>query len=109
VVQAKPPGSELDQITSGHEQSDLDRLEQRFALIGMEAPPRSELAARMGTTQSAIAHTEGSGTRPTLDTLERLAAAIDQDLVVGLGPDLSTNRGITEFIRDGHAVIRNTT
>jgi len=34
-----------------------------------------ELAERMGTTQSAIARVEGGGTRPTLETLEKLAGA----------------------------------
>ena len=34
---------------------------------------QAELADRMGTTQSAIARMEGGGTRPTLETLEKLA------------------------------------
>lgn len=67
---------------------------------------QAELAARMGTTQSAIGCMEGGGTRPTLDTLERLAIAVGQEVVVGLGPGLSTNHSIAKLIRDGHAVIR---
>ena len=39
---------------------------------------QAELAERMGTTQSAIARMEGGGTRPTLETLEKLAAAVGQ-------------------------------
>jgi transcriptional regulator with XRE-family HTH domain len=64
------------------------------------------LAERMGTTQSAIARMEGGGTRPTLDTLEKLAAAVGADLVVGVGENLSANRSIAKLERDGHAVVR---
>ena len=67
---------------------------------------QTELADRMGTTQSAIARMEGGGTRPTLDTLGRLAAAVSQDLVVAVGKELSENRWIAELVRDGHAVVR---
>ena len=65
-----------------------------------------ELAERMGTTQSAIARMEGGGTRPSLDTLEKLAAAVGQELVVGLGEGLSSNRSIAKLVREGHAVVR---
>jgi len=67
---------------------------------------QAELARRMGTTQSAIARIEGGGTRPTLVTLERLAAAVGAELVVGVGENLSDNRSIAKLVRDGHAVIR---
>lgn len=67
---------------------------------------QAELAARMGTTQSAIARMEGGGTRPKLETLEKLADAIDQELVVGVGEHLSANRSIAKLVREGHAVVR---
>lgn len=67
---------------------------------------QAELAARMGTTQSAIARMEGGGTRPTLATLERLGHAVGADLVIGLGANLSSNRSIAKLERDGHAVVR---
>jgi transcriptional regulator with XRE-family HTH domain len=67
---------------------------------------QAELAARMGTTQSAIARMEGGGTRPTLATLEKLAAAVGAELVVGVGENLSDNRSIAKLVREGHAVIR---
>lgn len=67
---------------------------------------QAELADRMGTTQSAIARMEGGGTRPTLETLERLAVAVGQELVVGVGEHLSENRSIAKLVREGHAVIR---
>ena len=64
------------------------------------------LAERMGTTQSAIARMEGGGARPTLETLEKLATAVGQELVVGVGADLSSDRSIAELVRRGHAVVR---
>lgn len=67
---------------------------------------QAELAARMGTTQSAIARMEGGGARPTLETLEKLARAIGQELVVGVGEQLSENRSIAKLVREGHAVVR---
>jgi transcriptional regulator with XRE-family HTH domain len=67
---------------------------------------QAELAERMGTTQSAIARMEGGGARPTLETLEKLAAAVGAELVVGVGENLSDNRSIAKLVRDGHAVIR---
>ena len=69
---------------------------------------QTELASRMGTTQSAIARMEGGGTRPKLETLEKLANAIDQELVVGVGEQLSKNQSIAKLVRKGHAVVRNT-
>jgi transcriptional regulator with XRE-family HTH domain len=67
---------------------------------------QAELARRMGTTQSAIARMEHGGTRPTLETLERLAGAIGQDLVVGVGPSLGDDRSIALMVLAGHAVLR---
>ena len=67
---------------------------------------QAELAERMGTTQSAIARMEGGGARPTLETLEKLAVAVGQELVVGMGEGLSANRGIAKLVREGHAVVR---
>lgn len=67
---------------------------------------QAELAERMGTTQSAIARMEGGGARPTLETLEKLAAAVGAELVVGVGENLLDNRSIAKLVREGHAVIR---
>jgi transcriptional regulator with XRE-family HTH domain len=67
---------------------------------------QAQLAERMGTTQSAIARMEGGGSRPTLETLEKLATAVGNELVVGFGENLSNDRSIARLVRDGHAVIR---
>src|SRR2546421_9344337 len=67
---------------------------------------QAELAKRMGTTQSAIARMEGGGTRPTLETLEKLATAVGAELIVGVGENLSENRSIAKLVRDGRAVVR---
>lgn len=67
---------------------------------------QAELAARMGTTQSAIARIEGGGVRPSLETLERLARAVGSELVVGVGPHLSESAGIKTLVRRGLAVVR---
>jgi len=67
---------------------------------------QAELARRMGTTQSAIARMEGGGTRPTLETLEKLALAVGKELVVGVGSGLAENQSIAQLVRDGHAVVR---
>ena len=67
---------------------------------------QTELAERMGTTQSAIARMEGGGARPNLETLEKLASAVGAELVVGVGEHLSENRSIAKLIREGRAVVR---
>ena len=67
---------------------------------------QAELAERMGTTQSAVARMEGGGVQPTLETLEKLAVAVGQELIVGFGEGLSRNRSIAKLVNEGHAVIR---
>ena len=67
---------------------------------------QAALAERMGTTQSAISRMEGGGTRPSFETLERLAEAVGGELVVGVGVDLSQNSAIAELVREGHALVR---
>jgi ribosome-binding protein aMBF1 (putative translation factor) len=45
-----------------------------------------ELAALVGTTQSAIARLEAGGRPPRIDTLMRIAEALDCELTVELRP-----------------------
>jgi len=47
---------------------------------------QAEVAARMGTTQSAVARMEGGKRPPSLRTLERYAAAVGAKAVVRLEP-----------------------
>jgi predicted transcriptional regulator len=47
---------------------------------------QAELGAMCGTTQSAIARLEAGGRPPRIDTLLRIAGALDCDLVVDLRP-----------------------
>jgi ribosome-binding protein aMBF1 (putative translation factor) len=45
---------------------------------------QAELAARIGSTQPALARLEAGGVTPNLDTLHRIAEALDLELVVDL-------------------------
>jgi transcriptional regulator with XRE-family HTH domain len=54
---------------------------------------QKELAALVGTTQSAIARLESGGRPPRIDTLLRIANALDCELVVQLRPRTITRRG----------------
>ena len=47
---------------------------------------QQQLAELTGTTQSAIARLEAGGRPPRIDTLLKIAAALDCDLVVDLQP-----------------------
>ena len=45
-----------------------------------------ELAKRISSTQPAIARLEAGGVTPSLETLRRIASALDLELVVELRP-----------------------
>jgi transcriptional regulator with XRE-family HTH domain len=83
--------------------SPLERLQERirtadrgwfFAAIADKVAARRqakglsqrELAELVGTTQSAIARLERGGRPPRIDTLLRIADALDCDLLVDLRP-----------------------
>ena len=85
----------------------VERLRQRlagaqdgwlFAQIAEQVADRrrelglsqAELAEICGTTQSAIARLESGGRPPRIDTLLKLAHALDCDLAVELRPRSST-------------------
>jgi ribosome-binding protein aMBF1 (putative translation factor) len=54
---------------------------------------QQELADLVGTTQSAIARFERGGRPPRIDTLLRMAEALDCELVVQFRPRTKTNKG----------------
>jgi predicted transcriptional regulator len=60
-----------------------DRVAERRGAMGLS---QRELAELVGTTQSAIARLERGGRPPRIDTLLRIAEALDCDLQVELVP-----------------------
>jgi predicted transcriptional regulator len=60
-----------------------DRVAERRGAMGLS---QRELAELCGTTQSAIARLERGGRPPRIDTLLRIAEALECDLVVELVP-----------------------
>lgn len=60
-----------------------DQVSERRGERGLS---QRELAELTGTTQSAIARLEGGGRPPRIDTLLRIANALDCELVVDLRP-----------------------
>jgi transcriptional regulator with XRE-family HTH domain len=70
-----------------------DALEEEFALASAVIDIRNragltqkELARKMGTTQPVVARLESGRTRPSMRTLERLAAATGSRLVISFEP-----------------------
>ena len=59
---------------------------------GVRRMSQRELAELCATTQSAIARLEGGGRPPRIDTLLRIAEALDCELVVELRPRTKTGR-----------------
>lgn len=60
-----------------------DKVSERRVAMNMS---QRRLAELCGTTQSAIARLERGGRPPRIDTLLRIAEALDCDLVVELSP-----------------------
>jgi ribosome-binding protein aMBF1 (putative translation factor) len=60
-----------------------ERVAERRGAMGLS---QRELAERCGTTQSAIARLERGGRPPRIDTLLRIAEALQCELVVELVP-----------------------
>ena len=67
-----------------------DRVGERRKDLGLS---QAELAQLVDTTQSAIARLESGGRPPRIDTLLRIANALDCELVVELKPRTKTKRG----------------
>lgn len=60
----------------------FELAEQVRALREAKGLSQSELAARIGSTQPAVARLEAGGVAPTIDTLERIAEALGLELSV---------------------------
>lgn len=60
-----------------------EKVSDRRAQIGMS---QRQLAELVGTTQSAIARLERGGRPPRIDTLLKIAEALDCELIVDLKP-----------------------
>jgi ribosome-binding protein aMBF1 (putative translation factor) len=67
-----------------------DRVAERRKELGLS---QVELAQLVDTTQSAIARLESGGRPPRIDTLLRIANALDCELVVELRPRTNPKRG----------------
>lgn len=67
-----------------------ERVVERRKELGLS---QAELAELVATTQSAIARLESGGRPPRIDTLLRIANALDCELVVELQPRTKTKRG----------------
>jgi len=73
--------------------AEYEKADVEFALIEALVRARTsaklsqaELAAKIGTTQSAIARLEGGGVSPSLATLKRYAEATGSKLQIDLVP-----------------------
>jgi ribosome-binding protein aMBF1 (putative translation factor) len=66
-----------------------DQVSERRRELGLS---QAELAQVVGTTQSAIARLESGGRPPRIDTLLKLAHALDCELVVELRPSPNGSR-----------------
>jgi predicted transcriptional regulator len=63
-----------------------DQVAERRTELGLS---QQDLAGLCGTTQSAIARLEGGGRPPRIDTLLKIADALDCELAVELRPRAS--------------------
>ncbi len=78
-----------ERLRSGAARAGYERARRAFELAervrelrGARGLSQGELARRIGSTQPAIARLEAGGVAPSIETLERIAAALDLELVV---------------------------
>ncbi len=70
-----------------------ERVAERRKAWGLS---QRELAELCGTTQSAIARVERGARPPRIDTLARIATALDSELVIELRPKTNPPHGDEE-------------
>ena len=90
-AEAKGPVERLrERIVAGDRGWFFAQIAERVAERRVERGlSQRELAELVGTTQSAIARLERGGRPPRIDTLLRIAEALDCELVVDLKPHSS--------------------
>lgn len=75
---------------SSHDNQDVPSVGEQIRRLRVAAGlTQCELANRMGSTQPAVAHLEAGRRAPMLATLEKVARALGQDLVVMLPSGLA--------------------
>lgn len=82
---------EKELLSDSEVKKEYDRLAPRYALISEVIAARikkgmtqQQLAAKMGTKQSAIARLEGGNVNPSFDFLEKIARVLGSKLTVHL-------------------------
>ena len=94
------PVSPIDRLRRREPRSGDDEHADFYARLAAQVSDRRaarrlsqrELAELCATTQSAIARLESGGRPPRIDTLLRLAEALDCELLVALRPRTATER-----------------
>jgi transcriptional regulator with XRE-family HTH domain len=92
------PGRQLEKLRERVRSRPVDEEAERWRAIAREvadqrrarALSQHDLAELCGTTQSAIARLERGARPPRLDTLLRIANALDCELIVELRPRTKT-------------------
>jgi transcriptional regulator with XRE-family HTH domain len=95
------PGQQLQRLRSRLQARPVDEASERWLAIARQVADQrrarklsqQELAELCGTTQSAIARLERGARPPRLDTLLRIANALDCELEVDLRPRTTTRGG----------------
>jgi len=82
-----------DLLTNPDVKAEYDRLGPIFAIVGEMIEARqsagltqTQIAARMGTTQSVVARLENARHMPTFDMVARYAAAVGRRIDIHLVP-----------------------
>jgi ribosome-binding protein aMBF1 (putative translation factor) len=89
----------LDEVRRQHPIEDQDAYDRAYAEADLASRlaeivyrlrtnaglTQTELAKRMGTTQSAIARVEAGGSTPTLDLLDRVGQAVGAHITLDVG------------------------
>jgi len=95
-----PPAGAVNRLRERARARPLDEVGERWRAIAEQVVTRRrerdlsqhELAELCATTQSAIARIEGGARPPRLDTLLRIANAVDCELIVQLRPRTRVER-----------------